>query len=101
MINWGCGIRYGDYFPGVEAYKNQQNLKNEIGILKSYSLNLEVMNQLPEFHVEYIAVGKRGFAEQRMYSRSPFKVIYDSLNKQLIGQKVSIKYCQIKNTCLR
>jgi capsular exopolysaccharide synthesis family protein len=78
-------------FPGVEAYKNQQNLKNEIGILKSYSLNLEVMNQLPEFHVEYIAVGKRGFAEQRMYSRSPFKVIYDSLNKQLIGQKVSIK----------
>lgn len=78
-------------FPGAEAYKNQQNLKNEIGILKSYSLNYRVMEELPEFHVVYIAVGKRGFAELRMYKRSPFVVVYDSLEKQSIGVKVGIR----------
>ena len=39
-------------FPGTDAYKNQQNLKNEIGILKSFNLNYRVMQELPEFHVD-------------------------------------------------
>jgi capsular exopolysaccharide synthesis family protein len=78
-------------FPGVEEYKSQQNLKNEIGILKSYSLNYRVMQELPEFHVEYIAVGKRGIVESRMYNRSPFIVVYDSLVKQTPDQKVEIR----------
>ncbi|MCJ7448902.1 MAG: polysaccharide biosynthesis tyrosine autokinase [Bacteroidales bacterium] len=78
-------------FPGVEAYKSQQNLKNEIGILKSYNLNYRAMQELPEFHVEYIAVGKRGIVESRMYNRSPFIVVYDSLIKQTPGRKVEIR----------
>jgi len=78
-------------FPGVEAYKNQQNLKNEIGILKSYTLNYRVMQELPGFHVEYIGVGRRGIVESRMYNRSPFIVVYDSLLKQTSEQKVEVK----------
>jgi len=87
------GVNSGmtNIFPGVEAFKSQQNLKNEIGILKSYKLNYEVMQELPEFHVEYIAVGKRGLVESRMYNRSPFIVVYDSLIKQTPMHKVEIK----------
>ena len=87
----GVGSGMANIFPGVDAYKSQQNLKNEIGILKSYSLNFRVMQELPEFHVEYISVGKRGIVESRMYDRSPFVVVYDSLIKQITAQKVEVR----------
>ena len=68
-------------FPGTNAFKSEQNLKNEIGILKSFSLNYRVMQELPDFHVVYVGVGRRGIVESRMYKNTPFKVIYDSLGK--------------------
>ncbi len=78
-------------FPGSQGFGSLQNLKNEMGILKSYNLNYKVMQELPDFYVEYTAVGKRGIVENRMYTRAPFVVVYDTLARQTIGQKVEIK----------
>jgi tyrosine-protein kinase Etk/Wzc len=78
-------------FPGSSAFKSEQNLKNEIGILRSFSLNYRVMQELPDFHVAYYGVGKRGIVESRMYKNTPFKIVFDSLEKQSIGIRVSIK----------
>jgi tyrosine-protein kinase Etk/Wzc len=78
-------------FPGTNAYKNEQNLKNEIGILRSFRLNYRVMQKLPDFHVVYVGVGRRGIVESKMYKDTPFKVVYDSLKKQKIGVPVTIK----------
>lgn len=65
-------------FPGTEAFKNQQNLKNEIGVLKSYELNRKVIDSLPEFHVTYTLIGRRRIVENRRYRTLPFIVIPDS-----------------------
>jgi tyrosine-protein kinase Etk/Wzc len=78
-------------FPGTQTFRNQQNLNNEIGILKSFRINYGVVQELTDFHVEYIAIGKRNIAETKLYNKSPFIVVYDSLRKQTLGQKVSIK----------
>lgn len=88
----GSNAELANIFPGTNAFKSQQNLKNEIGILKSFNINYRVMRELPDFHVEYIAVGKRRIVESRMYNRCPFIVVYDSIEKQRIGQKVEIEF---------
>ena len=75
--------------PGGDIFGTRQNLQNEIGILKSFGLNHQVMYDLDDFHVVYTAVGKRGIAESRMYRNSPFVVICDSIWIQPAG-KVSI-----------
>lgn len=81
----------GSIFPGSSAFRSDQNLKNEIGILKSFSLNYRVMQELHDFHVEYVGVGKRGIAESRMYKNTPFRVLYDSIQNQTVGLPVSIR----------
>lgn len=78
-------------FPGTESFKVRQNLKNEIGILKSYNLNMRVMDSLRQFHVEYVGVGRRGIAESRMYKNCPFVVVYDTLSDQKPGKRVHVK----------
>jgi capsular exopolysaccharide synthesis family protein len=80
-----------DIFPGSDIYRSQQNLKNEIGILKSFKLSYRVMKELSDFYIDYIKVGKRGIAETRMYNNCPFVVVYDSIEKQSTEQKVEIK----------
>jgi capsular exopolysaccharide synthesis family protein len=78
-------------FPGSDYYRGQQNLNNEIGILQSFMLNRRVMDSLPDFHVEYTKVGKRGVAETRMYKENPFIVQYNSLSEQLSGQRINVR----------
>lgn len=87
----GLGSGIADIFSGSGSYGNQQNVKNEIGILKSYSLNYRVMEKLPEFYVVYTSVGRRGIAETRSYKSCPFIVSYDSLEKQTLGRRINIK----------
>lgn len=94
-----------EIFPGSQGFRSQQNLNNEIGILKSFDLNLRVLKSLPEFTTVYTSVGRRGIAESRMYKSSPFIVVYDSLEKQTPGQKINIKilsdstyYLEIENS---
>lgn len=76
--------------PGGDIFRSQQNLQNEIGILKSFSLNLRVINELPDFHVTYLGVGRRGIAETRMYNDCPIVLIYDTLSKQDINLPITI-----------
>ena len=76
--------------PGGDIFRSQQNLKNEMGILRSYSLNYTVMKELEDFHVVYVGIGRRGIVEKWMYKSCPFKVIYDSLELESAG-KVGIE----------
>jgi len=86
----GGGSSDLNIFPGANVFQSSQNLNNELGILKSFSLNHRVMQELPDFHIIYVSVGKRGIAESRMYKNSPFKVIYDNLENQRIGAVLSV-----------
>ena len=70
-------------FPGREIYDYNQNLKNEIGILKSFHLNRQVIDSLPEFQTEYKLIGRRGIAKSKQYKDVPFIV------KALSGNKPS------------
>jgi tyrosine-protein kinase Etk/Wzc len=77
--------------PGGDLFRNQQNLQNEIGILRSYSLNLRVMEELKDFHVTYIGVGRRNIAEKRMYYDCPIILSYNSLQNQRTGTPITIR----------
>ena len=77
--------------PGGDIFSSRQNLQNEIGILRSFDLNHRVMYELEDFHVVYTAVGKRGIAESRLYKKSLFVVVCDSIWMQPAGRRVDIK----------
>jgi hypothetical protein len=77
--------------PGGDIFKSQQNLINEIGILKSFRINYLVMKELNDFHVVYAGVGRRGIVESRMYQTCPFIVESDMLEYQPKGFKVGIR----------
>jgi capsular exopolysaccharide synthesis family protein len=76
--------------PGGDIFKSQQNLKNEMGILKSFSLNYRVMKDLEDFHVVYVGVGRRGIVESMMYNKCPLRVVYDSLELEPSGVRVDV-----------
>jgi capsular exopolysaccharide synthesis family protein len=77
--------------PGGNIFSSQQNLQNEMGILKSFSLNNRVMHELPEFHVTIVEIGRRGIAQRRHYRSEPFVVVYDSIANQTPGLPVRIR----------
>jgi tyrosine-protein kinase Etk/Wzc len=76
--------------PGGDIFRSQQKLINEMGILKSFSLNYRVMKELEDFHVIYVGVGRRGIVESRIFNSCPFKVVYDSLEKEPKDMKVGV-----------
>jgi tyrosine-protein kinase Etk/Wzc len=80
-----------NFIVGSPLFNSQQNLLNEMGILKSYSLNVRVMNSLPDFRMVYYGVGKRKIVESILYRRSPFKVITDSIDFQPNDVRIYIK----------
>ena len=47
-----------DIFPGSQGYRSQQNVNNEIRILRSFNLNYRVIQELPEISIVYKSVGK-------------------------------------------
>ncbi|HUX57550.1 MAG TPA: polysaccharide biosynthesis tyrosine autokinase [Bacteroidales bacterium] len=77
--------------PGGDIFKSQQNLINEMGILRSFRLNYAVMEKLKDFHVIYVGVGRRKIVESRMYNTCPFRVVYDSLEVEPKGFRVDIE----------
>jgi len=89
--NGGGYAEIDKIFPGGNIFSSRQNLQNEIGILKSFDLNHEVMYRLGDFQVVYTAVGKRGIAETRLYKSSPFVVVCDTINRQPAYTRVDIK----------
>jgi capsular exopolysaccharide synthesis family protein len=84
------GSNVESVIPGGDIFRSQQNLKNEMGILKSLRLNYQVMKELKDFHVSIVGVGRRGIVESRMYKSAPFMVRFDSLQKQSTGKRVNI-----------
>lgn len=82
----------GNIFSGTAAFKSEQNLRNEIGILKSFSLNFKVMQELPDFQTVYVGIGKRGIVESRLYKNVPFRVKCDSMQRQKTGIPINIKF---------
>lgn len=77
--------------PGGDVFRSQQNLQNEIGILKSYSLNFRVMEKLPEFQTTTLLLGRRGIAKKRLFGNAPFIVMADRVKEQPAGRPVNIE----------
>jgi tyrosine-protein kinase Etk/Wzc len=77
--------------PGAEMFKSQMTLNNEIGIIKSFSLNYRVMTELTNFHVVYVELGRRKVVESEMYNTCPFKIVYDSIANEPKEINISIK----------
>jgi tyrosine-protein kinase Etk/Wzc len=86
----GGSSEMSNIIPGGDIFKSAQNLKNEIGILKSYSLNYKAMKELTQFQTEFISVGRRGIAEARLYDQCPFVVLVDSIETQPKSVNVTI-----------
>ena len=92
----------GSFLSGSDIYKSQQNLQNEIGILKSFSLNSRVIGSLPDFHITYMGIGRRNIVESRLYKNTcPFEVISDSLYYQPVGVKIFISIISNKQYSLK
>jgi tyrosine-protein kinase Etk/Wzc len=87
----GSNNTMGTIIPGGDIFRSQQNLKNEMGILKSFMLNYKVMDSLIDFHVDYIGVGRRRIVERQMYKTCPFKVINYSTGNNFINIHVNIE----------
>ncbi len=85
LIENADGRRYG---PGVQMLMREMNLnttskriENEIGILKSYSIAYKTIQELKDFHITYVSVGRREIKETKLYNRSPFVVEFDTISE--------------------
>ncbi|CAI8223819.1 MAG: Tyrosine-protein kinase ptk [Cryomorphaceae bacterium] len=77
---------------GLELFSGKKNLKNEIVILKSYSLSEKVIKEL-NLGISYY---QHGFLQtNEMFGNSPFNVRVDSSHLQLTG--VNFKLTPINN----
>ena len=84
---------------GVQTLLREMNMspdrkmiENEIGILKSYSIAREAIAELPDFKITYVSVGRRGIAESKMYTKSPFRVELDTSGVNLTGYPIYITF---------
>jgi len=80
---------YENLIPGMEIFRNQKKVLNEIEILKSFSLATKTIKEL-DFGVTYMAVGRSGFKEAALYNSNPFIVEYDSINTNPIGYPIYV-----------
>ncbi len=70
--------------------QDKKRIENEMGILKSYTLARTAIEELPDFMITYVNVGRRGIAESKLYNRSPFIVELDSVEANATGYPVFI-----------
>lgn len=75
---------------GLEMFRSRKNVQNEMTILKSYSLANRTLNELEDFKITYIIIGRRGIKEAKLYNRSPFVVHLDSSLHQRSGLPVNL-----------
>ncbi|WP_158856682.1 GumC family protein [Lunatibacter salilacus] len=88
LIKEEAGMTLGaDIFEGTGLSKPNNNLQNEIGILKSRSLAAETLNML-NYNVTYYQEGF--FNELEMFGNIPFLVEVDWKHPQLTNGKLSI-----------
>ena len=96
LIEGADGRKYG---PGVQMLMREMNLnssskriENEIGILKSYRMAYKTIEELKDFHIAYIAVGRREIKESKLYNRAPFRVYFDTSQRIPYGVPFYITY---------
>ena len=73
------------------VYNPYPNLDDEVAILKSYTLNHRVIQEMPEHHVAYIPVSRNGIQGQRTYKTSPF-VLNSLAVRQSTGIQMTIRF---------
>jgi len=88
--NKGAIANMEQLFAG-DLYNPWPNLEDEVAILKSYTLNYRVIEEMPELHVAYIPVAKNGIQGQRTYKTSPF-VIRKLKDEQPSGVPITIRF---------
>ncbi len=82
---------YENLIPGMEIFRNQIKVLNEIEVLKSYSLAYRTLSEL-DFDVTYVGVGRSGFKETVLYNSCPFIVIPDDSAVNRLGYPVYIDF---------
>jgi len=80
---------YENLIPGMEIFRTQKLVLNEISVLRSYSLSQRTLSEL-DFNISYIGVGRSGFKEAALYNSCPFIVIPDSLKSNLAYYPVKL-----------
>jgi len=84
-----------ELMKGFGLFDNQQNIENEIGIIKSYSIAENTIKNSNHF-VSYYKKNK--LRRDNIYTLSPFVVSFDNTHPQLIGL-YKVKY--LKNSTLK
>ncbi len=77
-----------DVFEGLDLFGGKKNIKNEIGILESFSLTNKTLRDL-NFRVSYYHSGS--FKSEDIYKKTPFIVYADDYQPQIIDQKFFVK----------
>lgn len=80
---------YENLIPGMEIYRTQKLVLNEIEKLKSFELTKQTLNKL-SFDITYMGVGRSGFKEAILYNDCPFIVIPDSARNNIKNYPVYI-----------
>ncbi|MFB0924264.1 MAG: hypothetical protein QMB65_03110, partial [Vicingaceae bacterium] len=87
------------FLPGMEVVNDRNRLANEMGIIKSFPLMRNVIDDLPELNVSYYDIGNVRRTE--MYKTSPFKLLFDSIsNKEIYNKNYSLKIIDEKKFLL-
>ena len=81
--------------PTDYIFGKKGNVDNEIGVLQSFSLTREVVEELG-FHVSYFV--EKGIKTPEIYKDSPFIVEVDTYRKQSVGIPIEVNLID-KNTC--
>ncbi len=83
---------------GLELFSGKKNLKNEIVILKSYSVTEQIVEEL-NLGISYF---KKGFIiSNELFKNSPFIVSVDSTKLQVTGTKYEIDFINAESFILR
>ena len=83
---------------GLELFSGKKNLKNEIVILKSYSVTEQIVEEL-NLGISYF---KKGFIiSNELFKNSPFVVSVDSTKLQVTGTKYEIDFINAESFKLR
>ncbi|MDF1560990.1 MAG: polysaccharide biosynthesis tyrosine autokinase [Bacteroidales bacterium] len=73
------------------AYNPYPNLEDEVAIIKSYTLNYRVIEDLPETHIAYIPAQRNGIQGQRTYMTSPF-IVQKLSEDQPVGVPMTFRF---------
>ena len=77
-----------DLFGGIDLFGGQKNIKNEIGILNSFSITNKTLKDL-NYRISYFHSGN--LVSKDIYGKSPFTVKLVNSTPLLIAQKFYIK----------